>query len=153
MSCWAQAQILGQAPTSSQLTSEYAKGRIFLVKAASTKVQEYLNMFPPEHVLEAVEHLRKRGAATYHASDTSHHTVVYVFTGVAPVGAKVKTRTHMLVRHGGPPESHEYTLTVPPSATNPAIVLNETHVNHGGFMDCRLLVDDTEVTRVRFDVR
>jgi hypothetical protein len=152
---WAQSGSNTDSGPSTELVASYANGKIFLVKSEAVAIQRYLALFPGEKILDAVDYLRKRMAVAHHASNGDMHTVIYVVSGDVNAGSKAKTKIHMQMNYGGPPEVFEYQLNGPSSSTNPVVILNETHVltRGGGVVDCRLLLDDKEISRARFDVR
>jgi hypothetical protein len=149
-------RVLGQDTRSTpSLATAYESGRIFLLKTDAATVQRYISSFPEENRLEAIEYLRKQMAAKYHAPNAEPHTVVYVHAGNIEAGTVVKTRYHLLINYGGPPETFEYKVATKASAASPLIILNETHLmsRSGGMVDYRWFVGDKEVGRERFDVR
>ena len=123
--------------------ADYQKGQIFLFPGPPSKIKEYLENFPSDHVVGAIEFLR--GASQdYLSSDESLHTVLFVFDKQLPAGSFIVT-SHQFQRGSqllSPFVFHFYQGQASQKHA-PLVILNETHAGgSGGFLHYRLKIND-----------
>lgn len=156
VSCAITNEPINSASATQMLSAEnYESGQIFLFRGEPLRYRSYLDFFPKNEIVNAIEFLRKRHAQDFIISDESPHTVLFVYGSKIRPDASIKT-THQFERPTQMYSPYEFYYDSKEliEAGTPIVILNEVHAGgYGGNLHFRLLIDNIEVHKTIVPIR